>query len=43
MFYMGMVNFPNNKMQYPLSRTKIMEYLQKSVSVTSRNDAIEYI
>ena len=43
MFYIGMVNFSNNKTQYPLSRTKIIEDLQKSVSVTSRNDAIEYI
>ena len=43
MFYIGMVNFSNKKTQYPLSRTKIMEDLQKSVSVTSRNDVIEYI
>ena len=43
MFYIGMVNFSNKKTQYPLSRTKIMEDLQKSVSVTSRNDAIKYI
>ena len=38
------VNFLNKKpKQYPLSRTKMMEDLQKSVSATSRNDAIEYI
>ena len=43
-FYMGKVNFSNKKTQYPLSyRTKIMEDLQKSVSVRSRNDALEYI
>ena len=28
MFYIGMVNFSNKIMQYPLSRTKIMEKLQ---------------
>ena len=43
MFYIGIVNFLNKKTQYLLSRTKVMEDLQKNVSVTSLNDAIGYI
>ena len=43
MFYLVMVNFWNKKPQYPLSTTKVVEYLEKSVNVQCRNDGLEYI